>query len=1222
MRRSQFAAALLSVLLVAVSEPLVAGTVSGRVVDVDGKPLGRIGVLVEHMENRNSDKPDDFALRGQTDADGRFSVSLPPSEKQYEVFLVDSDNRVHCLFAHIDSKQENKLDEIKIEKGCKVGGVVKDTNGKPLKDIEVTVWFKARSKCSHSVMVAEGRSGTDGSFEFTDLTAGGYVFQICAPPFALEDVESEVTGDFNYLDIILKEGAKVTGRILDADGKGIKDAGVSIGGMSAKKSLKTRSDAEGNYALAGLSLGDHSLKVSAKGFAVPGNVEVKVECKEAKTYQKDVKLARTGILVLELEVEDVGVKIPRKITASLSLKSENFKEWGHQELHADVKDAKVVFEEVAPGKFDVQINNDDAARLQQEVLIESGKETKLKFILSKIYELSGKIVDDEGKPVKDATVYFEQPREKGVAAGGGAVFSLPIYAHSRDDGSFFVKNLKTGTYDIRVQQEGFAKFSRQIAVGAEPSQPLTIALSKGKSIAGMVLEADGTPARNLEVTLSNTPGKDVEYVHKQVKVSGDGTFKVDGLPDGAFNISIKDCVFNYQVASVEKVEAGTDDTIITLGKAHAITGVVEEGSGALVENAVVTVEIKTGSRRYNFSRPGDSAKIMSDKEGNFKLSLREGLKYTLRFSHPAYLPTSMGFDVAAGKDSLRVVMEKGISINGTVVKEKENSPVEGVVVKIGGLRDFLFSPRQGQDVQDEKGKTDGSGKFVLDGVSAGMVTFSVLSKDGKPIFSKSMMIKKEQNTPVVIALPEMVSAKGKVLDADGKPLAGAMVNFVSGDNFEARHNASADENGAFEVVNLLPCNYMVYFFVVNRDPGAKMEMPSPQVVEVKAGGVDGVVLRLKGKGGGGEKTPGSLKINGKAVHGGKIRFVPSVGDKMDTMEMMTLLRSVAEADIGSDGTFSVESLKPGGYVFSVSGDGAGVDGGKLSGRVEVKEGMASLEVDIAGTTISGSICSPDGKPVNAAVRLKPEMEGTNKIQQELLSMSTVAKGGKFSFDCVPGGKYTIAVTDEEHGLFSKQVVVGSEPLSVDVKLSAGFKLTGKIAVPEGSSQGGVDMTMVFAMSKEGEALAFGNCGDDGSYEMRPRLGKREYTVYAFKNGCAVEAAPITMERDAVLDFTLVPGGDLVLTLKSDKIPVKDRRVVLKDEAGKEVVRFPNSGEMSLIQLFKGVVNIPTDGKGKTLFSGLKPGTYAISVDGCKVSPCAAEIKALEKMSLELTLTQE
>ncbi|MFA6290750.1 MAG: carboxypeptidase-like regulatory domain-containing protein, partial [Victivallales bacterium] len=60
-----------------------AATVSGKVVDSGNKPLGKIAVLLEHMENRNSDSPDTFIMRSETDNDGNFSFDLPPSEKHY-----------------------------------------------------------------------------------------------------------------------------------------------------------------------------------------------------------------------------------------------------------------------------------------------------------------------------------------------------------------------------------------------------------------------------------------------------------------------------------------------------------------------------------------------------------------------------------------------------------------------------------------------------------------------------------------------------------------------------------------------------------------------------------------------------------------------------------------------------------------------------------------------------------------------------------------------------------------------------------------------------------------------------------------------------------------------------------------------------------------------------------------------------------------------------------
>ncbi|MFZ2653939.1 MAG: carboxypeptidase-like regulatory domain-containing protein, partial [Victivallales bacterium] len=691
-------------------------------------PIGKITVLVEHMENRNSDSPDNFVIRSELDKDGNFSVSLPPSEKQYEIFITDDKGHIYCGFAHVDPNKDNNLETINFDRNCKLSGIVKDKNGKIPKDAKVLAQMKTRDKCSHYVNVAETQLKNDGTFEFSDLSSGKYTFQIFPAELAFEEIETEVNEDFNYLEVVLRGGAKISGKILDENGKAIVGAKI----LSDKKHINAVSDSEGEFSLSGIKPGECSLKVTAKGYAVPGYVPVKVDCREAKAYQKDISLARTGSLLVEMEPQEKEIKIPLKISLALNLCSENHMEWGSADLHADVKDGKAIFEDVAPGKYSVRFSSEDTAQLQGEVAIEGGKESTLKFILPRTYDLSGKVVDEGGSPLKDVNLNLEFAEEK--IPGAGRISYSPGYAQTQDDGSFIVKRLKAGKYKVRAEKEDLAKSAQIVNVGAESKEPLAITLKKGLSLSGAILEADGKPAANVELTLttdyeSRKENDFTDYTSKNLKLSADGKFRAEGLHPGKYNISVRDTSLSYEVASVLKIDAGSDATIVTLGKTHPVSGKVVDVSGKPVSDAEITVSARNDGSGISYGGyyRNDSAKNKTGVNGDFKLNLREGLKYSLRFLLPGYLEKSVDFDPASGSDNLNVVLEKGCSVSGKVVRGKDNSPVEGVIVREGSNIGY-YRPSESEDEETAaKRKTDREGRFSLKTVPAGAVSISVYS---------------------------------------------------------------------------------------------------------------------------------------------------------------------------------------------------------------------------------------------------------------------------------------------------------------------------------------------------------------------------------------------------------------------------------------------------------------------------------------------------------------
>ncbi len=1568
-----------------------ASTVSGKVVDPGNNPIGKISLLLEHMENRNSDSPDTFVIRGETDKDGNFSINLPPSEKQYELFLTGDKGRTYCGFAHIDPKKENNLETIKLDWSCKVSGIVKDKNGKALKEAKVLAQMKTRDKCTHYVNVAETQIKNDGAFEFSDLSSGKYTFQIFPAEFAFEEIETEVNEDFNYLDIVLKGGSKISGKIMDEKGKPLQGAKIN----TDKKQLSAVSDSEGNFSIGGIKSGDCSLKVTAKGYAIPGYVSVKVDCREAKAYRKDIVLAKTGSLLVLMEPQEKGITIPSKISVALNLYSENHTEWGFADLHADVKDGKALFEEVAPGKYSVKFSSEDAAQLQAEVTIESGKESTLKFILPRTYVLSGKVLDESGKPVKDVNLNLEFTEEK-PAAPGRLTYS-PGYAQTQADGSFSVKRLKVGKYKVRAEKEDFAKSAQVVNVGPELKEPLAITLKKGLSLGVAILEADGKPAGNVDLTLTSDydsrKGNDfTDYTSKKLKLSEDGKFKAEGLNPGKYNISVRDAKLNYEITSVFKVEAGSEDTIITLGKTRPVSGKVVDASGSPVSDAEITVSIwsaggggisyggygndsgknksgtngdfalglreglkyslrflspaylektvdsdpasgndklnvvlekgcsvsgkvirikdnspvegvvvrvgnssvyyrqseredeetaarrktdsegrfslktvpvgsvsfsvysekgdrplftknvtirkdqendivltmpeivsfsgrvidsegkpialtwvsltsqennqniyspktdgngnfeikdivpgkyhvrtekdgyaifadvvnigsdsktprvitlskgldiggvaleadgkpavnveltlvgdndsrmaggpmsytnkkleissdgkfgakglnpgkynisardinlnyeiasvlkidagsqdtvitlgkihtvsvrvedalgkpvsdaeisvstKNAARSFSYGQTNNSGRIKTGISGEFILNLREGLKYSLRFSHPGYLGKMIDFDPASGHGDLKVVLGKGCSVSGKVIRIKDNSPVEGVVVRVGNNADYRLMGQMDK-ATEAKAKTDKEGRFSLETVPSGVVPFSVyLDKQPRPTFCKTLMIKKDQKNDIVLTMPEMVSVTGKVLDPEGNSLPSASVNLISSENYEIFYNARTDGNGVFEIKEVIPGKYSAHFYPAST-PGAKIEVNPPELIEIAPVDAKEIVLRKKGKSGTEEQNTGLLKINGKAHNGGKIQFTPMiVGRQPDPAEMMSLYYGKAKSDISAEGKFAVDKLKPGKYIYLVRGDTVGHVYEPLlcSGFIEINKGMNLIDLEVKAFTVSGSVENSEGKPASGIARIKPEIEGVVKAQKETMTLSSPVKDGKYKFDCVPVGKYNLFASDNDSGTFIGNIGVKNEDLEMNVKLPKGFKLSGKVTIQDadGQSFNPLSQAFVFAYSKDQDMTFSGMAGEDGSYSMKPFLNEGEYAIFAVKKDYAVEGVTMKIDKDTEFNISLVPGGDLDLILKSEKISVKDRLVILKDENGREVYRLPDDSQLLFGRFSNSSVNMPTNESGKTTFTGLKPGEYKLSVRDCRISPDTVRVKPLEKATLEVVV---
>jgi hypothetical protein len=208
---------------------------------------------------------------------------------------------------------------------------------------------------------------------------------------------------------------------------------------------------------------------------------------------------------------------------------------------------------------------------------------------------------------------------------------------------------------------------------------------------------------------------------------------------------------------------------------------------------------------------------------------------------------------------------------------------------------------------------------------------------------------------------------------------------------------------------------------------------------------------------------------------------------------------------------------------------------------------------------------------------------------------------------------------DDSGLLRKDLAVENAPVALDLKLPKGFKLSGKITLPGGDEpvSGGLNPTVIMAFSKDGEMVS-GAVPDEGSYLMKPCLAQGEYTVLAARKDCAIEPAVLKIEKDTELNLSLIACGNLEINLKSDKLPVKDRKLVLKDQNGKELMQVPE-GAVEFLDFLVGESSPVSDESGKISISGLKPGKYTMSIKDCKLSPDSVEIKSLEKTQIEATI---
>jgi len=269
-------------------------TITGRVVDDDGKPLA--GVLVGAYPQKDAKTVMSEGYRRSkayavSDANGAFEVRGLDREK-YEL-MAEQDPR--APFIQKDVVGGTHGVDIKMSFGAELSGTVTDADGKGLPSFTVVVY--QRNGAARDVVSARSIVDADGHFSLR-LPPGHYDLLAAATGWAPSAI-TPASAPSSGVKVALSEGATVRGRVVSAvDGTPLSHARVvreSIGGVAsalpANVGTVTRTD--GTFELRGVPAGAFSLAIGADRF--DGRIESGLQAKDgAEVGPLDFQLRPAG----------------------------------------------------------------------------------------------------------------------------------------------------------------------------------------------------------------------------------------------------------------------------------------------------------------------------------------------------------------------------------------------------------------------------------------------------------------------------------------------------------------------------------------------------------------------------------------------------------------------------------------------------------------------------------------------------------------------------------------------------------------------------------------------------------------------------------------------------------------------------------------------------------------------------------------------------------------
>ena len=784
----------------------------------------------------------------------------------------------------------------------------------------------------------------------------------------------------------------------------------------------------------------------------------------------------------------------------------------------------------------------------------------------------------------------------------------------------------------------------ETVVASDPLAIPPVASAYG-SIEGTVTDAEGHPLSEIvlhAVIAPRAPELDIGFeIDMPVTIPAkddpkyravsdvDGRFTVAQLPPGRYALVAQGAGYRTETVKDLEVERDVATTVTTqLQPGLSISGVVRTPLGRPAPFATVTarrglVTMEAGGGRMisvSFDThvvggragrsPGD-LETQADEQGRFVIDgLSEGA-YELRGQHAEWAGATLD-SVAAGSEGVELELERGGSIVG-VVQLPSGMAAEGAMVTAspraaGGMPGMRMGRAQARSAN-----TDENGRFVLEGVSPGSTALEV-SLDGFPTLEGSRVEVQAGRTvkDVTLMLVRGADIRGRVLDPEGEPVAGARVELSSGSRWMGAMSVDeavtdADGNYAFRAQRIgdelrLVAKHDAYvesgeeLVVIERD----LALPDLQLLP--AASVRGRVVDGAGNG-----------VAGAEVSLRKVRRDDEGAFTTRIIEEALGSRG-ARAITDENGEFVVTPVAEGGYTLRVAADGypkyEGVEFFVDEGA-EFDHAIVRLQ---EGRSILGVVVDANGEPLVGA-----EVRATKANSSRVMMIGGMGMGGAGPRATTDrNGRFVIeGLEDVRYELFAQKegmaplrrggVTPGPDEVRLTLAAQGGVRgwvtdaATGAPVTSFSVGRGGRGLPGL-----DPEALLrSGGVGPvehpDGEFTLDGLdPGTHELTFKA--DGYVKQAVTVDVPSGDVVEVTvtLENGGALEgVVVDAQGKPVAGARVTEGNgESGDStiavmIVADDSGEETSTVTLGEG--GVTTDADGRFLLTGLAPGKVDLTI---------------------------
>lgn len=771
-------------------------------------------------------------------------------------------------------------------------------------------------------------------------------------------VSSGTVSEVNLQKLSNRYGS-IKGRVVDANGDPIESATVGISSSDGNSYTLTTSK-DGTFSKTDVAVGTYTVSAGKADFLT-------TTLPQTYTVESSLVTEVKDDIVLVSRYADIAGRVSyvdKEDASNISVTIEDDK---GRTIGTVVTGGTGSYSfKVESGTYYIRANAQGYFESSKVVNVVSGNDytVELEDIRSRYGSIKGRVVDASGSPIGSASV--------NISSDDGNFYTLT----TSNDGTFCKTDVVIGTYSISVSKVDYLVATLPVTYTIESSlvteiKDNVVLVSKYAQIRGKASFIGKNDASNISVTIEDSEGRILGTI--VTGATGEYSFKVES---GTYRLraNSQGCFESYRVFTVvagNSYDVDVNGLVLMYG---SVSGKVQNQNGVTIEGATIRLVSVDGSSIYTCT---------STSDGSFSN------KQVLVGDYSVYVGKT-GFQTVALPLEYGIESSMDTSI-GVVTLTSEYAEISGSV----GYSDRTDSSGILVTIEDSSGKTIDSATVGSSGafsfrVSAG--TFAIRA-------NANGYVESSKNITVVVGKTYSIdlggmntlygSITGKVVDADGDAVSGAVVNMTNMDGTGAAVTLSTNEAGEFYSSTVPIGTYTVsitksgYIDVVCNDVpiiGRKTyDVGTKTLVSGTAGITGRVVLE------------GGSNYSGVTV---------SATSLVDASRFYTTTTT-------DDGAYYFMSIENGKYSLKMQKDGYITDATQqVSLAVGSVSQVKTITLKSESSTVAGSV-SLEGSSSSVGVNVL-----LKSTESETTFSTTTDYNGKYVFNNVKAGGYELILSKD------------------------------------------------------------------------------------------------------------------------------------------------------------------------------------------------------------------